>query len=52
MAKVNTVLGPVSVDELGVTLMHEHLVFSYLGWECALRSQNTARNQRQTPKVN
>ncbi len=34
MAKTNTVLGPVSADELGVTLMHEHLVFSYLGWEC------------------
>ena len=34
MAKVDTVLGPVSTDELGVTLMHEHLVFSYLGWEC------------------
>ena len=34
MAKINTVLGPVSADELGVTLMHEHLVFSYLGWEC------------------
>jgi len=34
MAKVNTVLGPISVDELGVTLMHEHLVFAYLGWDC------------------
>jgi len=34
MANVNTVLGPVSADELGVTLMHEHLVFAYLGWEC------------------
>jgi phosphotriesterase-related protein len=34
MAKINTVLGPISADELGVTLIHEHLVFSYLGWEC------------------
>lgn len=34
MAKINAVLGTVSVDELGVTLMHEHLIFSYLGWEC------------------
>jgi len=34
MAKINTVLGPVSADELGVTLMHEHLVFAYLGWDC------------------
>jgi phosphotriesterase-related protein len=34
MAKVNTVLGEVSANELGITLMHEHLVFAYLGWEC------------------
>jgi phosphotriesterase-related protein len=34
MAKINAVLGPVSTDELGVTLIHEHLVFAYLGWEC------------------
>jgi phosphotriesterase-related protein len=34
MAKINTVLGQISADELGVTLMHEHLVFAYLGWDC------------------
>jgi len=34
MAKINTVLGPISADGLGVTLMHEHLVFAYLGWDC------------------
>jgi phosphotriesterase-related protein len=34
MTKINTVLGPISPNELGVTLIHEHLVFSYLGWEC------------------
>jgi phosphotriesterase-related protein len=34
MAKINTVLGPVPADELGVTLIHEHLTFGYLGWEC------------------
>jgi len=34
MAKVNTVLGQVSADELGVTLMHEHLIFAYSGWDC------------------
>ena len=34
MAKINTVLGYISDNELGVTLMHEHLVFAYLGWEC------------------
>ncbi len=34
MAKINTVVGEISDNELGVTLMHEHLVFAYLGWEC------------------
>lgn len=34
MAKVvNTVTGPVEVDKLGVTLMHEHFWFSYAGHE-------------------
>jgi phosphotriesterase-related protein len=31
--KVNTVLGPISPAELGVTLVHEHLAFGYPGWE-------------------
>ncbi|SES74052.1 phosphotriesterase-related protein [Salinibacillus kushneri] len=30
--KVNTVLGPVPVDELGKTLMHEHFFFGYPGF--------------------
>ncbi|WP_027365652.1 phosphotriesterase family protein [Desulfotruncus alcoholivorax] len=30
---VNTVLGPVSSDNLGTTLMHEHLIFGYPGWQ-------------------
>jgi len=30
---VNTVTGPVSSDELGITLMHEHILFGYPGWE-------------------
>lgn len=34
MAMVNTVLGPVSGDKLGVTLIHEHLVLGHAGWEC------------------
>ncbi len=34
MAKVNTVLGQISADELGQTLLHEHLTFGYLGWDC------------------
>ena len=31
--KVNTVLGPISVDDMGVTLPHEHIVYGYPGWE-------------------
>ncbi len=34
MPKVNTVLGEIHPDQLGVTLIHEHLVLGYLGWEC------------------
>ncbi|PLW68956.1 phosphotriesterase family protein [Pseudohalioglobus lutimaris] len=30
---INTVTGPLCVDELGVTLMHEHLHIAYPGWE-------------------
>ncbi|MCH2169727.1 phosphotriesterase-related protein [Myxococcota bacterium] len=30
---VQTVLGPLSVDQLGLTLMHEHLKIGYPGWE-------------------
>lgn len=29
---VNTVLGPISPDKLGTTLMHEHFAFAYPGW--------------------
>ena len=28
---INTVLGPISEDELGVTLMHEHIVVNIVG---------------------
>jgi len=31
--KVNTVLGPISPEDLGVTLVHEHIVYGYPGWE-------------------
>ena len=34
MAKVNTVLGSISTDELGLTLIHEHLTLAYPGWDC------------------
>lgn len=31
--QINTVTGPISPDDLGVTLMHEHLVIGFPGWE-------------------
>jgi phosphotriesterase-related protein len=30
--KVNTVLGPMPVQNLGITLPHEHFTFAYPGW--------------------
>ena len=30
---INTVTGPIPVEQLGVTLMHEHLLIGYPGWE-------------------
>lgn len=30
---VNSVTGPVPVEDLGVTLMHEHVLIGYPGWE-------------------
>jgi phosphotriesterase-related protein len=33
MNMVNTVLGPIKPDDLGITLMHEHILYGYPGWE-------------------
>jgi phosphotriesterase-related protein len=33
VSKINTVLGPISADQLGATLMHEHMVLAYPGWD-------------------
>ena len=33
MSSVNPVTGPVAVAELGTTLMHEHVMIGYPGWE-------------------
>ena len=30
---INTVTGPISSDDLGMTLVHEHILFGYPGWE-------------------
>ncbi|MGO8880771.1 MAG: phosphotriesterase [Desulfomonilaceae bacterium] len=43
--KINTVTGPISPAELGVTLVHEHLFFGYPGWE---GDQTVAPFDRQT----
>ncbi len=34
MAKINTVLGQILPGELGKTLVHEHCVIGFSGWEC------------------
>jgi phosphotriesterase-related protein len=30
---INTVTGPISSNDLGTTLVHEHILFGYPGWE-------------------
>jgi phosphotriesterase-related protein len=42
---VNTVTGPVAVDELGVTLMHEHLLIGYPGWEADTLRPGPSRDE-------
>lgn len=34
MKKINTVLGPISPEDLGLTLVHEHISVGFPGWEC------------------
>ncbi|MBN1382260.1 MAG: phosphotriesterase [Deltaproteobacteria bacterium] len=34
MAKINTVLGPINPESLGLTLPHEHIAAGYPGWDC------------------
>ena len=33
MATINTVLGPCNPEDLGLTLMHEHLIVGFSGWD-------------------
>jgi len=40
---VNTVTGPIRVDALGVTLMHEHVLIGYPGWEADTLRPGPAR---------
>jgi phosphotriesterase-related protein len=34
MKKINTVLGTIRSEDLGFTLIHEHIFASFAGWEC------------------
>ena len=46
MSKVNTVLGPVSPESLGVTLVHEHCAIGFSGWECDPLAQPPERREQ------
>ena len=43
--QINTVTGPVDIDRLGPTLMHEHLVIGFAGWESDTLHPGPTRNQ-------
>ncbi|NND68034.1 MAG: phosphotriesterase-related protein [Halioglobus sp.] len=43
--RVHTVTGPVDVDDLGVTLMHEHILIGYPGWEADTVSPGPNRDE-------
>ena len=43
--QVHTVTGPISVDDLGVTLMHEHVLIGYPGWEADTLSPGPNRRE-------
>jgi phosphotriesterase-related protein len=45
MAAINTVLGAISPDALGLTLAHEHIIAGYSGWECDALSRPFDRNK-------
>ena len=40
MTKVNTVLGTITPEQLGTTLMHEHMVLAYPGWDVDALCEN------------
>lgn len=48
---VNTVTGPISVGDLGCTLMHEHLVIGYPGWEAHTIHPRLGRDEMVTTCV-
>ncbi len=46
MADVQTVTGRCAPDQLGVTLMHEHLLVGWPGWEAHAGDDRAARKER------
>ena len=34
MLKIQTVRGPIAPEDLGITLVHEHMAVGYPGWDC------------------
>jgi len=46
MQAVQTVTGPCPPDELGTTLMHEHLMIGWPGWEAEAVADRAARRER------
>jgi phosphotriesterase-related protein len=46
MLRVHTVGGPCAPDELGRTLMHEHLLVGWPGWEAYESEERGARQER------
>jgi phosphotriesterase-related protein len=44
-AQIQTVTGPISAAELGRTLMHEHLLIGYPGWESDTLRPGTPRDE-------
>ncbi len=45
MADVQTVTGPCAPEELGVTLVHEHLMVGWPGWEAEAPADRAARRE-------
>jgi len=48
---VNSVTGPISVEDLGVTLMHEHILIGYPGWEADTLHPGPTREEMITVAV-
>jgi phosphotriesterase-related protein len=45
MRRVDTVTGPVSADTLGTTLMYEHLLIGWPGWDAEAMADRAARRE-------